>query len=332
MKDQVLHIQRLMKEVMQRDSHYGVIPGCGDKPSLLKSGAEKLCFTFRMAPSFVVSMNNLGGGHREYIVECRLEHIGTGHHLGSGVGSCSTMESKYRYRTKTNFIGPVPQEYWKTRDPALLPPPATRTKKTPNGWMAVELQREDNQDLADVYNTVIKMAKKRAMVDAVLTATAASDIFTQDIEEFHDQEEEPAPTPPQNNQQQRPPAGKAQTRSRTQQKKDTPPDQGPPPAENPISAKQIGFIHAIVSKLATTMAEEDDFIRWVIKKEFLFATPIQKCSLEMLSSANGSRMIDILRNGGDQMFHTYTQSVAGGTQGQFEMDDTPGTRDDDVPF
>jgi hypothetical protein len=87
-----------------------------------------------------------------------------------------------------------------------------------------------------------------------------------------------------------------------------------------------------VSKLATTMAEEDDFIRWVIKKEFLFATPIQKCSLEMLSSANGSRMIDILRNGGDQMFHTYTQSVAGGTQGQFEMDDTAGTRDDDVPF
>jgi hypothetical protein len=36
---------------------------------------------------------------------------------------------------------------------------------------------------ADYFNTCLKMAKKRALVDAVLTSTAASDIFTQDIEE-----------------------------------------------------------------------------------------------------------------------------------------------------
>lgn len=36
---------------------------------------------------------------------------------------------------------------------------------------------------ADVYNTVLKMAKKRAFVDAILTCTAASDCFTQDIED-----------------------------------------------------------------------------------------------------------------------------------------------------
>ena len=35
----------------------------------------------------------------------------------------------------------------------------------------------------DQYNTVLKMAKKRSHVDAILTATAASDIFTQDIED-----------------------------------------------------------------------------------------------------------------------------------------------------
>ena len=37
---------------------------------------------------------------------------------------------------------------------------------------------------ADHYNTVFKMAKKRALVDAVLTTTAASDIFTQDLEDI----------------------------------------------------------------------------------------------------------------------------------------------------
>ena len=43
--------------------------------------------------------------------------------------------------------------------------------------------RVENEDIADVYNTVLKMAKKRAHIDAMLTATAASDIFTQDLDE-----------------------------------------------------------------------------------------------------------------------------------------------------
>ena len=44
--------------------------------------------------------------------------------------------------------------------------------------------RIEHDNPADYYNTVLKMAKKRAHVDAVLTATAASDIFTQDIEDM----------------------------------------------------------------------------------------------------------------------------------------------------
>jgi hypothetical protein len=36
----------------------------------------------------------------------------------------------------------------------------------------------------DVVNTLIKMAKKRALIDAVLSATRSSDIFTQDVEEM----------------------------------------------------------------------------------------------------------------------------------------------------
>ena len=41
-----------------------------------------------------------------------------------------------------------------------------------------------NQRGYDVMNTVLKMAKKRALVDAVLTATRSSDLFTQDVEEM----------------------------------------------------------------------------------------------------------------------------------------------------
>jgi hypothetical protein len=40
-----------------------------------------------------------------------------------------------------------------------------------------------NQDACSVANTVLKMAKKRAFVDAVLSATRSSDLFTQDVED-----------------------------------------------------------------------------------------------------------------------------------------------------
>lgn len=41
-----------------------------------------------------------------------------------------------------------------------------------------------NQNPYTNVNTVLKMAKKRALIDAVLSATRASGLFTQDIEDF----------------------------------------------------------------------------------------------------------------------------------------------------
>jgi hypothetical protein len=40
-----------------------------------------------------------------------------------------------------------------------------------------------NQDACNIANTVLKMAKKRAFVDATLTATRSSDLFTQDADD-----------------------------------------------------------------------------------------------------------------------------------------------------
>jgi hypothetical protein len=45
-------------------------------------------------------------------------------------------------------------------------------------------KKQEHDNPADFYNTCEKMGKKRALVDATLTVTAASDIFTQDIEEL----------------------------------------------------------------------------------------------------------------------------------------------------
>ena len=46
--------------------------------------------------------------------------------------------------------------------------------------------------LFDIRNTILKMAEKRAFVSAVLIATGASDIFTQDIEDIPEMVEVPA--------------------------------------------------------------------------------------------------------------------------------------------
>ncbi|NLJ89059.1 MAG: hypothetical protein GX327_09880 [Epulopiscium sp.] len=45
------------------------------------------------------------------------------------------------------------------------------------------------QDSYTIVNTILKMAKKRALIDAVLSATRSSGIFTQDVEDMEIEEE-----------------------------------------------------------------------------------------------------------------------------------------------
>lgn len=194
---QVNLIQQIMRDVMHKDEHYGTIPGT-NKPTLLKPGAEKLCLTFRLAPSYEITERDLGTGHREYRIVCRLTSIQTGVVIGDGLGICSTMESKYRYRhaDPEDTGTPVPGPYWEAKKANNLAKMAELTggkgfvaKKNKAGQWTIHkiaADRVDNPDIADVYNTVLKMAKKRAMVDAAITATGASDIFTQDLEETVD--------------------------------------------------------------------------------------------------------------------------------------------------
>lgn len=192
---QVESIQLLMQRLMKKDIHYGVIPGTGKKPSLLKPGAEKLMVMFRLFPRYVVLTQELPDGHAEFRLTANLHSISTGQLVGSGVGSCSTMEKKYRWRKGTRICPECGEaaiikgkdEYgggwlcWKKNDPAGC------GFKWPDGAEEIESQeteKKENEDIADVRNTCLKMAKKRALIDAILSATAASDIFTQDIEDM----------------------------------------------------------------------------------------------------------------------------------------------------
>jgi len=178
-------IKAVLRDVMKDGLHYGKIEGCGDKPVLLKPGAETLGLLFRLAPSYSVEVVNLEGGHKEFRITCNLNHIPTGDFFGSGLGSCSTVETKYRFRTKKTGLA-IPKEYWKTRnsDPPraseLLGGPQFSIRKIGKDWEIIEKIEHDNP--ADYYNTCLKIAKKRAHVDAIQSATGASDIFNPDAD------------------------------------------------------------------------------------------------------------------------------------------------------
>lgn len=169
---QVNRIQEVMQAVMIRGTHYGTVPGCGDKPALFKAGAEKLMMTFRLAIDPEVE-DLSDASVRRYRVRTRVTAQATGAFLGVGLGECSGDEEKYAWREAAC------KEEYEAADPAL------RRQKWRRGQPAPTAQVRTNQ--ADVANTVLKMAKKRSLVDAVLTVTAASDIFTQDIEDMSEE-------------------------------------------------------------------------------------------------------------------------------------------------
>lgn len=161
-------IQEVMKAVMIDKVHYGTVPGCGDKPTLLKPGAEKIASTFRLAIDPVVEDLSTSDEIR-YRVAAKVTHQTTGTFLGSGIGEASTSEEKYKWRKAVSL-----EEY------NSIPDDRRRLKYYKEGQPAMQVRTNP----ADVANTVLKMAKKRALVDAVLTITAASDCFTQDIEDM----------------------------------------------------------------------------------------------------------------------------------------------------
>lgn len=196
-KNRVNAIQHCMRDVMKEGTHFGKIKGCRDENVLLKPGAEMLRVMFQFGTSFEVAVNDLGGGHREYVTTCHVLNP-DGTMCCDGMGSASTMESKYRYRTgPVEFTGrPVPKEYWEDRDQKRIGGKGHTAKKNPDTglWeIAVQGAKVDNLDIADVYNTVLKMSKKRAFVDGMLAATGASDMFVQDL----DDEMDPAGQPPE---------------------------------------------------------------------------------------------------------------------------------------
>jgi hypothetical protein len=163
-------VQEIMHAVMKEGEHYGKIPGT-DKPTLYKAGAEKLCMTFRIADEYRIDDLSTDD-HIRYRVVCVGRHQLSGVELGSGMGECSTGEEKYRWRKA------VCKEEFEATPAAMR---RIKYGRKSGGFYTSEQVRTEPADLA---NTVLKMACKRAKMAMVLNVTAASDCFTQDLEDL----------------------------------------------------------------------------------------------------------------------------------------------------
>lgn len=135
----IAQFQVVVQKTLKKDHDYGVIPGTGSKPTLLKPGAEKILMLMGLTSEYEIieKVQDYERGFFAFTVKCALSHGET--KVTEGVGHANTRERRY-------LSG-------KQQDPYTL------------------------------ANTVLKMAKKRAQVDAVLTVASLSEIFTQDLED-----------------------------------------------------------------------------------------------------------------------------------------------------
>lgn len=203
-------IRQAQSSAMVPNVDYGVIPGT-DKPTLLKPGAEKLGVLFQLDVQLVNEKVFGPGDHLTVISHATVFHAPTGARLGYGEGVCTTREKKYGKRTakrKCPQCGAeqINRSKWPPRENPNAEPgwychakfggcgagfPADDQRVT--GQTAGEVE---NPDLPDLWNTVVKMAAKRARVDAVLAVTGASALFTQDVEDHAPPQEPPATSAP----------------------------------------------------------------------------------------------------------------------------------------
>lgn len=165
----ISEFQSLVQATLKPGHDYDTIPGT-NKPTLLKPGAEKIGMVFGLNPEyeFLGKIEDYKDDFFAYNIKCTL--LRNGQPVAQGVGSCNSKEKKYR------FINVKVEDIPSGVDKATLELTTDKYGHTK--------YKMDNPDICSLVNTILKMAKKRAYVDATLQVAALSEIFTQDVEDM----------------------------------------------------------------------------------------------------------------------------------------------------
>lgn len=266
---QIMHkiaqFQAVVRSALREGHDYGRIPGVGDKPTLLKPGAEKILMLLGLSSEYelIQQVEDYEKGFFAYTVRCVLSRNGL--KITEGVGHANTRERRYTV---------VKDKSKEPRDPFSL------------------------------ANTVLKMAKKRALVDATLTVASLSDIFTQDLEDIVVEDEAPQSHARQS----------GNRRNGNGQMKDP---------DGPATDSQTRAIYSIAKRAGLS----DDEVKAILQSQFGVE------SAKDLTKAQASKAIDMLQNTSVEQL----RQLAGTAPAKDQADDLFGGSDpvdiaDDLPF
>ncbi len=189
----------VVKNILKDGEHFGKTPGT-NKPSLFKPGAEILNQYFGLYAEFEVTSRVEKWEPKpelfDYEFKCTIRSKRDQVKVSEGVGSCNSYESRYRYRDAKRScpgcgrVGTIikgKEEFgggWVCWAKDQTNCCKAKFKDNDPSIVGQALGKVDNEDIASLKNTILKMAAKRAYVDATLKATGASEIFTQDTEDL----------------------------------------------------------------------------------------------------------------------------------------------------
>ena len=210
----------VLRERMRKGYHYGKFPGW-TKDQLLEPGASLILNGFSIyADPVRIDRAEDEDGHYRYNIVVHLKPLGRPDAVvAAGVGSASTREVKYAYRW-------VPEE----EIPRDLPKDDLKSRE---GHGGKAIFRIPNEDVGDLENTVLKMATKRAEIDAVNHLPGVSELFPTGQKEGDSSPSTHSPSPSQS----RSSPGEQTVRG-------TGPPKGAPAAVPSPAASQPGEDHA----------------------------------------------------------------------------------------
>lgn len=154
-------LQEYRRAILIEEADYGVIPGTA-KPSLYKPGAEKLLMAAGMGFRITKVDDEDSRTHQGVTYRCTV-------YRGSQENVIAECDGYAGY-DESRFYTSLAESEAKERANA------TQYQRAVREWKIVEYKAP--------WNSVIKMAQKRALVGATLNALAASGLFTQDMEDI----------------------------------------------------------------------------------------------------------------------------------------------------
>ena len=169
MMSNISKFQAIIQQTLKKGHDYDTIPGT-QKPTLLKPGAEKTLMLLGLTSEYGIEekVEDYAKGIFAYTVRCTITK--NGNKITEGLGSCNSKEDKYRWR-------------WVKEDDLTQGIDKDIIKHRTTKYGSTQY-RIENDEIYSQVNTILKMAKKRAQIDATLTVAALSEVFTQDMEDM----------------------------------------------------------------------------------------------------------------------------------------------------